>query len=406
MDIFTETVLSGLWKKELQECLDTTVDISDATCMTASRAITNVESGTQSKDEAELDLLMYGRTVDPLTRALLRGICVGMRKLPLVAIKAKESIGECELFTLYFDPILSSLLSNPDKNVLLRWSNVTSAKSGDMRPDATISKIHQRSFGASLGYGDVKVARQRTDHHALCHDLLRLGILTKDTLDQNKLEGSIDNMQHQIQESHISPHTLDEVKSKRFCIENLNLRFPSCFPPPQTHSKALPYNGPQPRLKTTMEQQPQEFNMESAFIQHMQMMAETQRAQQQGNVDSMSTGIRVRAPDTYDGYCPGISKVPSASKFVASRFVASMSPFAVACGKNPVTLRNYRRGARRMAVLAKEVSPALWNLELLVDAWTALCKITNYEFDEQLAVVKSCLDTTTLEENLAEETDL
>ncbi|SAL96970.1 hypothetical protein [Absidia glauca] len=191
MGIFTETVLSGLWKKGLNECLDTTLDISDTTCMTASRAIANVESGLQSKDEAELDLLIYGKTVDPLTRSLLRGICVGMRKLPLVAIKDKESIGECELFNMYFDPILSSLLSNPDKNVLLRWSNVISAESGDMRPDATISKIHQRSFGASLGYGEVKVARQRTDHHALCHDLLRLGIMTKDTLDQNKLEGAL-----------------------------------------------------------------------------------------------------------------------------------------------------------------------------------------------------------------------
>jgi hypothetical protein len=35
------------------------------------------------------------------------------------------------------------------------------------------------------------VTRQRTDHHALWHDLLRLGILTKDTLDQNKLEGAL-----------------------------------------------------------------------------------------------------------------------------------------------------------------------------------------------------------------------
>ncbi|SAM02758.1 hypothetical protein [Absidia glauca] len=50
----------------------------------------------------------------------------------------------------------------------------------------------------------------------------------------------------------------------------------------------------------------------------------------------------------------------------------SKRDFAAACGKSVGFLRNYRRGARRMVVIAKEVSPALWNVELLVDAWNAL----------------------------------
>ncbi|KAI9497125.1 hypothetical protein BDB00DRAFT_784875 [Zychaea mexicana] len=54
------------------------------------------------------------------------GISVAMRRLPLVAIKNKQTIGECELFTKYFDPILASLFSDPDRKVLLRWSNVMS----------------------------------------------------------------------------------------------------------------------------------------------------------------------------------------------------------------------------------------------------------------------------------------
>ncbi|KAI8143301.1 hypothetical protein BJV82DRAFT_493199, partial [Fennellomyces sp. T-0311] len=71
-------------------------------------------------------------------------------------IKSTESFGENELFTIFFDPILSSLLSDPDKNVLLRWSNVTNNDSEEMRPDAIISKVVQRGFGPSLGFGDVK----------------------------------------------------------------------------------------------------------------------------------------------------------------------------------------------------------------------------------------------------------
>ncbi|KAI8087079.1 hypothetical protein BDF21DRAFT_335077, partial [Thamnidium elegans] len=42
-------------------------------------------------------------------------------------------------------------------------------------------------FGASLGYGEVKVVYTTTDNHALCHDLLSLGTFSKDTIDINKL---------------------------------------------------------------------------------------------------------------------------------------------------------------------------------------------------------------------------
>jgi hypothetical protein len=114
-----------------------------------------------------------------------------MRKLPLLPIKNKQSLGECELFTMYFDPLLSALFSDPDKNILLRWSNVTCDESADKRPDAIISKIQQGDFGQSLGFGEVKLARPTTDNHALCHDLLRLGTFCKDTIDMNKLQAAL-----------------------------------------------------------------------------------------------------------------------------------------------------------------------------------------------------------------------
>ncbi|KAI9484299.1 hypothetical protein BDB00DRAFT_894182 [Zychaea mexicana] len=92
---------------------------------------------------------------------------------------------------MHFDPILSSLFSVPDRRVLLRWSNVTSDENGEMRPDATISKLRQRDFGSSLGYGEAKIARPTTDNHALWHDLLRLATLAKDTIDTNALEPAL-----------------------------------------------------------------------------------------------------------------------------------------------------------------------------------------------------------------------
>ncbi|KAI8087080.1 hypothetical protein BDF21DRAFT_335471 [Thamnidium elegans] len=58
------------------------------------------------------------------------------------AFRNKRSIGEYELFTMYFDPILPSLLSDSSRNVLLRWSDLTSDESRSSRPDAIISQIH------------------------------------------------------------------------------------------------------------------------------------------------------------------------------------------------------------------------------------------------------------------------
>lgn len=114
-----------------------------------------------------------------------------MRKLPLKPIKIRKFFGECELFTMYFDPILCALFSDPDKNVLLRWSNVTSDESREIRPDAIISEIYQRDFGPSCGYGEAKLARPTTDNHALCYDLLCLATLAKDTIDTNKLQAAL-----------------------------------------------------------------------------------------------------------------------------------------------------------------------------------------------------------------------
>ncbi|ORE21986.1 hypothetical protein BCV71DRAFT_272345, partial [Rhizopus microsporus] len=105
-----------------------------------------------------------------------------LKKLPFTAIKDKTAIGERELLTAYFDPILVNILVNLDENVLLRWANVTCDATGDKRPDATISKLTQMSFGSSLGFGEAKLAQPTCDKCILCLDLARLATFAKDTV--------------------------------------------------------------------------------------------------------------------------------------------------------------------------------------------------------------------------------
>ncbi len=111
-----------------------------------------------------------------------------MQKLPLHSLKDISKIGETELFSTYFDPILSELIADTERSTILRWSNKKQEENNDFRPDATITKIHQLRYGYNLGHGEVKAKSSVCDYHALCHDLLRLGILAKDSVDHNKLE--------------------------------------------------------------------------------------------------------------------------------------------------------------------------------------------------------------------------
>lgn len=77
---------------------------------------------------------------------------------------------------MYFDPILSSIISDPEKNTLLRWSNKKPEENKGMRPDATITKIQQLKYGYNLGHGEVKTKSSTCDNHALAHDLLRISV--------------------------------------------------------------------------------------------------------------------------------------------------------------------------------------------------------------------------------------
>ncbi|KAG2211957.1 hypothetical protein INT47_004644 [Mucor saturninus] len=60
-----------------------------------------------------------------------------------------------------------------------------------MRPDATITKIQQLKYGYNLRHGEVKTIGSTCDNHALAHDLFRVSVLAKDTLDHNKLSHAL-----------------------------------------------------------------------------------------------------------------------------------------------------------------------------------------------------------------------
>ncbi|ORZ03827.1 hypothetical protein BCR43DRAFT_510836 [Syncephalastrum racemosum] len=106
------------------------MDISDDACSKLARIVTSVDSKQFAKDDADIELLMLGKSMCPIGRCLARGVSAAMRCSPLAAIEKKPSIGK-------YASVMLMLLD----------------------------------FGPSLGYGEVKTTRRTTDNHALCRDL-------------------------------------------------------------------------------------------------------------------------------------------------------------------------------------------------------------------------------------------
>lgn len=165
----------------------TTDDKFEEIVVKMSRIIQAVEDNKMTRSDAELELLNFARRQTYYLSRMIRDINNALQKLPSNVIKNATSISENELFNTYFDPILSSIISDPEKNTLLRWSNKKPEENKDMRPDVTITKIQQLKYGYNLGHGEVKTKSSACDNHALAHDLFRISVLAKDTLDHNKL---------------------------------------------------------------------------------------------------------------------------------------------------------------------------------------------------------------------------
>ena len=186
IDVFTEEILDALTENLVNGSLKLKLDTGDDICGKVFRIIDSVQMRQLGNDEANVQLLQLCGHVDKYTACVIRGIARAMGELPLQAIKNKQTSGEYELTTTYFHPILSCILSSPEKRVLLRWTNIESDASGDKRPDATLTKLNQLAYGPSMGFGEAKVAQPTTNNNVLCHDLLRLEVFCKEAIDAHQ----------------------------------------------------------------------------------------------------------------------------------------------------------------------------------------------------------------------------
>lgn len=113
-----------------------------------------------------------------------------INKLPNTPLNDYKQLSETELWSTYFDPMLSYLISDPKRFIHFRWTDAIPNENGNSRPDSVVSEKKQLAFGSSLGFGEAKI-QQGSCSKLLCLDTLRLAIFTKNAIDVHKLDGAL-----------------------------------------------------------------------------------------------------------------------------------------------------------------------------------------------------------------------
>ncbi|KAI9469138.1 hypothetical protein BDB00DRAFT_777192, partial [Zychaea mexicana] len=105
---------------------------------------------------------------------------------------------ETELCHRFIDPFLSALFDEPDNGVLFRCTTNQEAKEtpskasiSNQRPDSCVTEMNGLHFGHSLGYVEVKPASEAGNQYGISKDLIRLCLLTKNSLDASGLKASL-----------------------------------------------------------------------------------------------------------------------------------------------------------------------------------------------------------------------
>ncbi|OAD74634.1 hypothetical protein PHYBLDRAFT_180889 [Phycomyces blakesleeanus NRRL 1555(-)] len=113
-----------------------------------------------------------------------------IQKLPSRNLLSTTTIRETELWSSVFDPILTTLFSDPDRDIFLRWTNVVPEEGCvseiiRAQTDAMICEIEQLSWGCTIGYGEAKIAEPKPNIGSLANDLLRLAFVAANTMKLN-----------------------------------------------------------------------------------------------------------------------------------------------------------------------------------------------------------------------------
>lgn len=109
-----------------------------------------------------------------------------MEELPKKRVKTSQ-IDEAELWSSFFLPVLTKVLSDNERNIRPSQPDKAAAERRHSRPDAIISEVNNGEFGVSLGFGECKTAISCTNA-SLCKDVIKLTQLAQRSININNIK--------------------------------------------------------------------------------------------------------------------------------------------------------------------------------------------------------------------------
>ncbi|KAG1165587.1 hypothetical protein G6F48_010359 [Rhizopus delemar] len=104
---------------------------------------TCIDRNTVTPKQAKLQLLTPAADMNSLKGHIIEGIGDMLTKLPLDTIVEKNKVGKVDIQTRYYEPLLSPILADNTKKVILRWPNKMDEVTPEIRADAIISTLIQ-----------------------------------------------------------------------------------------------------------------------------------------------------------------------------------------------------------------------------------------------------------------------
>ncbi|KAI9005823.1 hypothetical protein CLU79DRAFT_824718 [Phycomyces nitens] len=189
LDIFGETLLTKVYQQQLGLWVDDCPSFDDEEATSIQEIVSSYMQKHTPLKVATHKLCSLVIEMDHIKTSAINAIRRLMEKLPVVQ-PLEGCKSENELCNTYVDPLLDSLLSDPENGVHLRWTNLNDTDEGLERPDSVIS-IMQSNWGNNLGYGEVKIEEPTTNKFMLAWNLCRLGHFSKDTINTTSNKSSI-----------------------------------------------------------------------------------------------------------------------------------------------------------------------------------------------------------------------
>ncbi|CAO3652138.1 unnamed protein product [Cunninghamella blakesleeana] len=141
-----------------------------------------------NRTTAATKLLSLESTSEPLEFLIITSIMMMVIYLPDETLN--DDPKEMELINGYLHPCLSPLFHDPSNGILFRWCDTvnleaskTSISISKRRPDNCITQLDGYDYDSNLGFGEVKSHHETNNKAAICKDLIRLGVFSKNSID-------------------------------------------------------------------------------------------------------------------------------------------------------------------------------------------------------------------------------